>query len=78
MTQQEDNGTFEETQVYFGSDARKRLYEGIKIAADAVGATMGPRGRTVLIQKKGSAPILTKDGVTVSKAVKPIDPIEKS
>jgi len=77
MTQQEDNGTFEETQVYFGSDARKRLYEGIKIAADAVGATMGPRGRTVLIQKKGSAPILTKDGVTVSKAVKPIDPIEK-
>lgn len=74
MTQEE---TFNETQVYFGSDARKRLYTGIKIAADAVGATMGPRGRTVLIQKRGCAPILTKDGVTVSKSIKPIDPVEK-
>jgi chaperonin GroEL len=73
---QEDN-QINETQVYFGADARKRLYVGIKIAADAVGTTMGPRGKTVLIQRKDSAPILTKDGVTVSKAVKPVDPVEK-
>ena len=75
MTQEEIS--FNETQVYFGVDARKKLYAGIKIAADAVGATMGPRGRTVLIQKKGGAPILTKDGVTVSRSIKPVDPVEK-
>lgn len=68
---------FPETKVYFGSDARKRLFEGIKIAADAVGATMGPRGRTVLIQKRGKSPILTKDGVTVSKSIRLPDPVEK-
>lgn len=66
-----------ETRVYFGSEARKKLYDGIKIAAEAVGATMGPRGRTVLIQKKGKAPVLTKDGVTVSRSIKLPDPVEK-
>lgn len=75
--EQDTNLELQDSIVYFGSDARKRLYEGIKTAADAVGATMGPRGRTVLIQKKGKAPVLTKDGVTVSKAVKPIDPVER-
>lgn len=72
-----DTPEFQETVVYFGSEARKRLYAGVKVAADAVGATMGPRGRTVLIQKRGGSPILTKDGVTVSKSVKPTDPVER-
>lgn len=74
---QDNTEEFIESKVYFGSDARKRLYEGIKIAAEAVGTTMGPRGRTVLIQKKGTGPILTKDGVTVSKSIKLQDPVER-
>jgi len=66
-----------DTVIYFGSDARKRLYAGIDAAAAAVGATMGPRGRTVLIQRKDGAPLLTKDGVTVSRAIRPTDPVER-
>lgn len=73
-SQQED---LKQTTVLFGSEARAKLYLGIKVAADAVGATMGPRGKTVLIQNKGGSPILTKDGVTVSKSVKPKDPVER-
>lgn len=74
MEQQEE---LKDSIVLFGSEARTKLYAGIKIAADAVGATMGPRGKTVLIQSKGGAPILTKDGVTVSKSIKPKDPVER-
>lgn len=75
--EQDESIDLQGTVVYFGSEARKRLYVGVKTAAEAVGATMGPRGRTVLIQKKGGSPILTKDGVTVSKSIKPTDPVER-
>lgn len=77
MQQDADHIEISDTVIYFGSEARKRLYAGISAAASAVGATMGPRGRTVLIQRRDGSPILTKDGVTVSKAVKPIDPVER-
>ena len=63
------------TNVVFSSAAREKLYEGIKIAAEAVSCTLGPRGKSVLIQREGSAPIVTKDGVSVSKAIKLRDPI---
>jgi len=58
------------TQVIFSSEARKQLYEGLKVAAEAVGCTLGPKGKTVLIQRPGESPLVTKDGVTVSKAIR--------
>ena len=66
----------EVNRVLFSSDARKKLYKGLSIAAEAVSCTLGPNGKTVLIQNGDSAPIVTKDGVTVSKSIKLDDPVE--
>jgi chaperonin GroEL len=55
--------------VKFGEEARRLLLEGASIVAQAVGCTMGPKGRTVLIKKNGAPPILTKDGVTVCRSI---------
>lgn len=63
------------TNVIFADEARKRLYAGIEIAAKAVGCTLGPKGKTVLIQQSGMGPVVTKDGVTVSRSIKLKDPI---
>lgn len=65
------------TKVVFSNDARKQLYKGLDVTAAAVGCTLGPRGKTVLIQRKDQTPIVTKDGVTVSKAIRLKDPIER-
>jgi len=65
------------TNILFRDDAKDALLKGASTVAEAVGCTMGPRGRTVLIQQEGKAPILTKDGVTVSKAVRLKDPIAR-
>jgi chaperonin GroEL len=66
------------TKVVFSNDARKLLLSGMDIAARAVGSTMGPKGKTVLIQKSdNSSPVVTKDGVTVSKSIKLKDPIQR-
>lgn len=65
------------TQIVFSGDARKQLYAGIKLAADAVGCTLGPKGKTVLIQRQGQAPLVTKDGVTVSKSIRLKDPVRR-
>lgn len=65
------------TRVLFENDARDKLYEGIKIAAEAVTCTLGPKGKTVLIQGINNAPIVTKDGVTVSRAINLVDPIQR-
>ncbi len=65
------------TQIVFANDARKKLFRGMKLAAECVGCTLGPRGKTVLIQRPGSSPIVTKDGVSVSKAIKLKNPIER-
>lgn len=64
------------TSVLFGHEARLKLQRGLDIAADAVGSTLGPRGRTVLIQSGNDAPFVTKDGSTVAKAIKLNDPVE--
>ncbi|NBW13037.1 MAG: chaperonin GroEL [Caulobacteraceae bacterium] len=74
---QQDVNTPQRTKVVFSSDARKSLFKGLEVVADAVCATLGPRGRTVLIQQEGESPIVTKDGVTVSKSVKLKDPIQR-
>lgn len=65
------------TKVVFSSDARKSLFKGLEVVANAVGATLGPKGKCVLIQQEGESPIVTKDGVTVSKSVKLRDPIAR-
>lgn len=66
------------TKVVFSSDARKSLFKGMQIVANAVGCTLGPRGKTVLIQQDlNTQPIVTKDGVTVSKSINLKNPIER-
>ena len=65
------------TKVIFSGDARKQLAKGLEVAANAVGCTLGPKGKTVLIQREGSAPLVTKDGVTVSKSIRLKDPVER-
>ena len=56
-------------QLIYGDDARKQIQRGIGKLADAVRITMGPTGRTVILQKSFGAPKVTKDGVTVSKEI---------
>lgn len=61
--------------VTLGADAREGLKEGINILANAVKATLGPKGRFVLIETE-AGPHVTKDGVTVAKSIYLKDPIQ--
>jgi len=61
-------------QLVFGEDARRKVYEGIKQLTDAVKVTLGPKGRNVIFDDRFGFPILTKDGVTVAKAINLKDP----
>ncbi len=63
-------------QLIFGQDANESLIRGARILADAVKATLGPKGRNVLIEKSWGAPTMTKDGVTVAKEVELTDAFE--
>lgn len=65
------------TRVVYAEEARKELFAGLSITAEAVMCTLGPKGKTVLIQKNGCSPIITKDGVTVSKAINLKDPLRR-
>ena len=51
--------------ILFGREAQSLVKEGVDKLANAVKATLGPRGRNVLIEKTFGAPVVTKDGVTV-------------
>ena len=53
--------------VRFSSDARDRMLRGVDILNNAVKATLGPKGRNVVLDKSYGAPRITKDGVTVAK-----------
>jgi chaperonin GroEL len=55
--------------VFFGDKARKGMLEGVNILADAVKATLGPKGRNVILEKSFGAPTVTKDGVSVAKEI---------
>ncbi len=57
----------------FNEDARKALVTGANLVADAVKATLGPKGHNVIIQNKDRAPVITKDGVSVAREIKPKD-----
>jgi chaperonin GroEL len=63
-------------QLLFGDDARKKVLSGVTQLAAAVRATMGPKGRNVVIDKKYGGPTVTKDGVTVAKEIELEDPFE--
>jgi len=63
-------------QLQFSEDARKSLVSGVEQIAKAVMTTLGPKGRTVLLDKKYGAPMITKDGVTVAREVELKDPFE--
>jgi chaperonin GroEL len=63
-------------QVLFNDEGRAALLRGINIMASAVKATMGPKGRNVIIDKKFGSPTITKDGVTVAKEIELKDPFE--
>src|SRR5215471_12199758 len=56
-------------QLKFDEDARSALLKGVNVLAAAVKATMGPKGRNVVIDKKFGSPTITKDGVTVAKEI---------
>jgi chaperonin GroEL len=56
-------------QVMFSDEGRAALLRGVNIMAAAVKATMGPKGRNVVIDKKFGSPTITKDGVTVAKEI---------
>jgi chaperonin GroEL len=56
-------------QILFSDEGRAALLRGVNIMAAAVKATMGPKGRNVVIDKKFGSPTITKDGVTVAKEI---------
>ncbi|MEE4202839.1 MAG: chaperonin GroEL [Halieaceae bacterium] len=55
--------------VHFGDKARQQMLAGVNILADAVKATLGPKGRNVILEKSFGAPTVTKDGVSVAKEI---------
>jgi len=63
-------------QLLFDDRARLKLQRGVETLAQAVAVTMGPTGRNVIIDKSFGNPVVTKDGVTVSKEVELEDPFE--
>ena len=56
-------------QLIFNQEARAALLRGVNVMAEAVKATLGPKGRNVVIDKKFGSPTITKDGVTVAKEI---------
>src|SRR5262245_26710953 len=63
-------------QLMFDQTARAALLRGVNVLAEAVKATLGPKGRNVVIDKKYGSPTITKDGVTVAKEVQLKEPTE--
>jgi len=63
-------------QLMFDEEARRAILRGVDKLANAVKATLGPKGRNVVLDKKFGAPNITKDGVTVAKEIELEDPFE--
>jgi chaperonin GroEL len=62
--------------LLFGDAARHKIVDGVNILADAVKLTLGPRGRTVLLEREFGAPAVVNSGVIVAKAIELEDPFE--
>ncbi len=56
-------------EILFDEKGRQQILEGVNMLANAVKATLGPRGRNVVIEKSWGSPTVTKDGVTVAKEI---------
>ena len=63
-------------EVRFSDDARQRMFKGVNILANAVKATLGPKGRNAVLEKSFGAPTITKDGVSVAKEIELKDKFE--
>ncbi|PID49459.1 MAG: chaperonin GroEL [Proteobacteria bacterium] len=63
-------------EIRFGDDARARMVKGVNVLANAVKATLGPKGRNVVLEKSFGAPTVTKDGVSVAKEIELEDKFE--
>ena len=63
-------------QIIFDEAARNAILRGVALLTDAVKATLGPKGRNAILDKKFGAPTITKDGVTVAKEIELKDPYE--
>jgi len=63
-------------QLVFAEDARRKLKNGMNIVANAVSATLGPKGRNVAVDRKFGSPTITHDGVSVAKEIELEDPFE--
>ena len=63
-------------EIRFGEDARAKMVRGVNVLADAVKATLGPKGRNVVLDKSFGAPTITKDGVSVAKEIELKDKFE--
>jgi chaperonin GroEL len=62
--------------VRFSDDARSRMFRGVNVLANAVKATLGPKGRNAVLEKSFGAPTVTKDGVSVAKEIELKDKFE--
>ena len=63
-------------EVSFNDQARQRMFRGVNVLANAVKATLGPKGRNAIIEKSFGAPTITKDGVSVAKEIELTDKLE--
>src|SRR5262245_41204205 len=63
-------------EVRFSDDARQRMLKGVNILANAVKATLGPKGRNAVLEKSFGPPTITKDGVSVAKEIELKDKFE--
>ncbi|MCD9027122.1 chaperonin GroEL [Luteimonas sp. BDR2-5] len=63
-------------EIRFGEDARSKMVRGVNVLANAVKATLGPKGRNVVLEKSFGAPTITKDGVSVAKEIELSDKFE--
>src|SRR5512140_1441906 len=63
-------------QILSGDDARHALLKGVNTLSNVVKATLGPRGKNIVLDKKFGSPLSTKDGVTVAKEIEVKDPWE--
>jgi len=63
-------------EIRFGEDARTKMLRGVNVLANAVKATLGPKGRNVVLEKSYGAPTITKDGVSVAKEIELSDKFE--
>jgi len=63
-------------QIIFADDARKKMKDGVDKLANATRCTLGPKGRSVVLEKKFGSPVIVDDGVTIAKEIELQDPYE--